>query len=276
MNFTKMHGAGNDYIYFNCFEEVIEDPSALSVKLSDRHFGIGSDGIVLIGPSDSADFKMRIFNADGSEAKMCGNGCRCVGKYVYDKHLTAKTSVSLETLSGIKTLNLTVENGAVTSVCVDMGEPIIEAARIPVITETADFINKPVEACGATYLLTCVSMGNPHCVTFVHDVAAIDITTIGPALEKHPLFPDRANIEFVQVLPQNAGLKMRVWERGSGETLACGTGACASLVAAALNNKCARKASVTLPGGTLDIEWSTQDNHVYLTGPAEFVFDGTI
>jgi diaminopimelate epimerase len=275
VKFTKMHGAGNDYIYVNCFEEKIEDPASLAIRLSDRHFGIGGDGLILIGPSGLADFSMRMFNADGSESGMCGNGIRCVGKYVYDRGLTDKTDVTIETLSGIKTLNLNVESGIVKTVRVDMGEPIIRAADIPVICQTPEFVGQPVTADGATYMMTCVSMGNPHGVTYVDKVNALRLDLIGPPLENHLMFPQRANIEFIQVLDDKT-LKMRVWERGSGETLACGTGACASLVATVLNGKCRRRARVILLGGELDIEWNEENNHVYLTGPAEFVFDGVV
>lgn len=275
MKFTKMHGTGNDYIYINCFEETIDDPASLSVSLSDRHFGVGGDGIILICPSEEADFKMRMFNADGSEGKMCGNGSRCVGKYVYDRHLTDKTEVTLETLSGIKKLHLNVENGVVKTARIDMGEPVIHAAEIPVLSETPEFINQPVTVDDVTYMMTCVSMGNPHAVTYVDDVAALRLYLIGPPLENHPMFPERANIEFVQLIDEKT-LKMRVWERGSGETLACGTGACAALVASVLNRKCRRRAKLLLPGGELDIDWNEINNHVYLTGSAEFVFDGEI
>ena len=270
-----MHGTGNDYIYINCFEETIDDPASLSVSLSDRHFGVGGDGIILICPSEEADFKMRMFNADGSEGKMCGNGSRCVGKYVYDRHLTDKTEVTLETLSGIKKLHLNVENGVVKTARIDMGEPVIHAAEIPVLSETPEFINQPVTVDDVTYMMTCVSMGNPHAVTYVDDVAALRLYLIGPPLENHPMFPERANIEFVQLIDEKT-LKMRVWERGSGETLACGTGACAALVASVLNRKCRRRAKLLLPGGELDIDWNEINNHVYLTGSAEFVFDGEI
>ncbi|NMA24139.1 MAG: diaminopimelate epimerase, partial [Clostridiales bacterium] len=265
MKFTKMHGIGNDYIYINCFEETVEDPVSLSVKLSDRHFGVGADGIILICPSDSADFKMRMFNADGSEGKMCGNGIRCVGKYVYDRCLTDKTEVTVETLSGIKKLQLQIEDGIVKTVRVDMGEPVIHAADIPVLSETPEFINQPVTVGDSVYSITCVSMGNPHGVIFVDDVEVLDLPRIGPPLENHPIFPERANIEFVQCINEKT-LKMRVWERGSGETLACGTGACAALVAAVLNNKSRRRAKLLLPGGKLNIDWNEVNNHVYLTG----------
>lgn len=275
MKFTKMHGTGNDYIYINCFEEKIDDPVSLSLKLSDRHFGIGGDGIIMICPSDTADFKMQMYNADGSEGKMCGNGIRCVAKYVHDRQLTDKKEITVETRSGIKILSLNIENDSVKTVRVDMGEPVILTDDIPVISDTPEFINQPVTANGNVYMMTCVSMGNPHAVTFVDDVASLDLPRLGPPLEKHPMFPDRANIEFIQVIDEKT-LKMRVWERGSGETLACGTGACAALVASVLNGKCRRRAKLLLLGGSLDIEWNEINNHVYLTGPAEFVFDGEI
>ena len=276
MKFTKMQGAGNDYIYIDCMEESISDPSSLSIKLSDRHFGIGGDGIILICPSYMADFRMRMFNSlDGSEAQMCGNGIRCFGKYIFDRGLTGKTELDIETLAGLKHLTLNIENGTVLSVCVDMGKPIITAKQIPVLTDQAEFIDQPVSVSDGTYRMTCVSMGNPHAVTFVPDISQLDLPVIGPPLEHHSIFPERANIEFIEVV-DNETLKMRVWERGSGETLACGTGACASLVASVLNGKSCRRSKLILLGGTLDIEWRESDNHVYMTGPAEFVFDGEI
>ncbi len=271
-----MHGAGNDYIFINCLEETVQDPSALSVRLSDRHFGVGGDGIVLICPSDKADFKMRMFNSlDGSEAQMCGNAVRCFGKYVFERGMTDKTELDIETPAGVRRLTLNLEDGAVRSVRVDMGEPVTASKKIPVLTELPEFIDRPVTAGGNTYRMTCVNMGNPHAVTFVGDVRALDLPAIGPELENHPLFPERANIEFVEVAGE-ARLRMRVWERGSGETLACGTGSCASLVAAVLNGKSGRRARLILLGGALDIEWREADNRVYMTGPAEFVFDGEI
>lgn len=273
MKFTKMHGAGNDYVYINCFEETVDDPSKLAIKMSDRHFGVGGDGVILICPSDKADFRMRMFNADGSEGSMCGNGIRCVGKYVYDRGLTDKTELTIETLAGIKTLLLTVESGSVSSVRVDMGIPSLVSANVPVISDKDEFVDTPVESGGAVYRITCVSMGNPHAVTFVDDVDSLDLQAIGPGLESHPLFPERANIEFIQPVDDKT-LKMRVWERGSGETLACGTGACASLVASVVGGKCGREADVILLGGTLHILWDENDGHVYMTGPAEIVFDG--
>jgi diaminopimelate epimerase len=271
-----MHGAGNDFIFINCFGETVRDPSALSIRLSDRHFGVGGDGIVLICPSDKADFKMRMFNSlDGSEAQMCGNAVRCFGKYVFERGMTDKTELDIETLAGIKRLTLNLEEGAGRPARVDRAAPVTASGRIPDRTELPEFIDRPVTADGNTYRMTCVNMGNPHAVTFVDDVGALELSAIGPKLENHPLFPERANIEFVEVADE-ATLRMRVWERGSGETLACGTGSCASLVAAVLNGKCGRRARLILLGGTLDIEWREADNRVYMTGPAEFVFDGEI
>lgn len=273
MKFSKMQGLGNDYIYVNCFQEKVERPEELSRMLSDRHFGVGSDGLILIGPSETADFKMDMYNADGSPAEMCGNGIRCVGRYVYDKGLTERESVTVETRAGIKTLLLHVENGKAVRATVDMGEPVLEPERIPVLDGGRRFISRPVEAGGKVWNVTCVSMGNPHAVIFCPDVEELDLTALGPLFEFHPLFPNRVNTEFVKVLDRDT-LQMRVWERGSGETLACGTGACATLVAAVLNGLCKRTATVLLRGGALQIDWEEKDNHVYMTGPAEFVFDG--
>ncbi|MGC9150621.1 MAG: diaminopimelate epimerase [Microbacter sp.] len=274
MKFTKMHGAGNDYIYVNGFEEVINDPASLAIKISDRHFGIGGDGLVLILPSEKEDFRMRIFNADGSEAEMCGNASRCIAKYVFDHGMTNKTSITLETLSGQKRLNLNVDNGKVTTVRVDMGEPILSSKLIPVHLEEETVINFPIALDGKRVNITAVSMGNPHVVIFEDQVDQLDLAKIGPKVEHHPLFPNRTNTEFVQILSPDH-LKMRVWERGSGETLACGTGACAATVASVLNGKSERKVTMELTGGTLFIEWSEADNHVYMTGPATTVFEGT-
>lgn len=275
MKFTKMQGIGNDYLYFNCFEEKIENPSELAIKLSDRHFGVGSDGIILIEPSDHADCRMDIYNSDGSRAMMCGNGIRCVGKYLYERGLVRKDVLKVDTLSGVKTLFLDVENGIVRSVKVDMGKPVFRPADIPVIFSKETVIDEPVTVDGSEYRITCVSMGNPHCVLFVDDVDAVPIETIGTKMEHAPIFPDRANIEFVQVL--NSGeAKMRVWERGAGETWACGTGACASAVSCAVNHKTGRKVKMHLKGGDLSIEWDDQTDTVFMQGPAEFVFDGTI
>jgi diaminopimelate epimerase len=275
MKFTKMHGLGNDYIYVNCFEETVNDPSETARFISDRHFGIGSDGLVLIMPSDKADFRMRIFNADGSEAEMCGNGIRCVGKFVYDNRLTQNETVNIETTSGIKVLQMTIKESKVELVRVDMGEPILEPSIIPVISDKAIFKSEPINIGDKTFKVTCVSMGNPHAITYVDDVQKFPLETIGPQMEAHSLFPRRVNAEFVEVIDTNT-LKMRVWERGSGETLACGTGACAVLVSSVLNELSERKATVKLTGGDLVIEWNEKDNHVYMTGSATKVFDGEI
>lgn len=275
MRFAKMHGLGNDYIYVNCMEQEVEKPSEVAKIVSDRHFGVGSDGLVLILPSGEADFKMRMFNSDGSEAEMCGNAIRCVGKFVYDNHLTNKKVVSIETLAGIKILDMTVENGKVSTVKVDMGEPVLKPSQIPVNSEKQEFISEPVEIDGISYKVTCVSMGNPHAVTYVEDVLSFPLELVGSKMEVHSLYPRKINAEFVQVIDRTT-LKMRVWERGAGETLACGTGACAVLVASVLNNVSERKAAVKLLGGELIIEWDERDNHVYMTGPAAKVFDGEI
>ncbi len=273
MRFTKMQGAGNDYVYINCFEEKIDDPHTLSKRISDRHFGVGSDGLVLIMPSDTCDFRMRMFNADGSEAQMCGNASRCVGKYVYDHGMTDKKEISLETKSGVKKLKLFVEKGRVSRVCVDMGVPRFEPALIPVLIEGDAVIDEPVVVGDELFRITCVSMGNPHAVIFLSDITGDDLHRIGAMIENHPLFPERTNVEFVQVLsPQE--LRMRVWERGAGETLACGTGACASLVAAVANGLADRKATLRLLGGDLEIEWDSISGHLFMTGPAETVFEG--
>lgn len=275
MKFTKMQGLGNDYIYVNCLEQTIDNPSEVAKKVSDRHFGIGSDGLVLILPSQCADFRMRMFNSDGSEAEMCGNAIRCVGKFVYDNKLTEKNVITVETLAGIKTLDMTVENGQVILVRVDMGEPILVPKNIPVNSEKERFVAEPVIIDGATYKVTCVSMGNPHAVTYVDNVNNFPLEVVGPKMETNRLYPRKVNAEFVEIVDRNT-LKMRVWERGAGETLACGTGACAVLVASVLNGLSERKATVKLLGGDLLIEWSEKDNHVYKTGPAAKVFDGEI
>ena len=275
MRFTKMQGIGNDYVYVNCFEERISEPSAVARMVSDRHFGVGSDGLILICPSEIADFRMDMYNADGSQAQMCGNGIRCVGKYVYDRGLTDKTVVRIETLAGVNTLELHVENGSVRSVTVDMGEPRLAPGEIPVRGEGANFIGRLVTVNMIQYRITAVSMGNPHAVVFLPDTDSLDLAAIGPAFEHHRLFPERTNTEFVHVIDRNT-LKMRVWERGAGETLACGTGACASLVAAVLCGKADRRATLKLLGGDLDILWDEETNHVFMTGPAAFVFDGEI
>ena len=275
MKFTKMHGIGNDYVYVNCLQEKVEDPSGTARKISDRHFGIGSDGLILIKPSEKADFQMDMYNADGSKGAMCGNGIRCVAKYVYDYGLTDKTSISVETGSGIKYLDLTVENNKVTMVKVDMGEPDLTASHIPIKAQTEQVIDEPIEVDGKTYRITGVSMGNPQGVVFLDDIDSLDIEKIGPSFENHVRFPDRINTEFVQ-LDNRSHVRMRVWERGSGETLACGTGACAVAVACVVNGLTQREVTVSLRGGDLKICWDEKDGHVYMTGPATVVFDGEI
>lgn len=275
MKFTKMHGIGNDYVYVNCFEESVKNPAEVSKFVSDRHFGIGSDGLILISPSAIADFRMNIYNADGSQAEMCGNGIRCVAKYVYDYGLTDKTEISVETLAGIKYLRLQVENGKVASVEVNMGAPILEPKEIPVAVEESPVVNVPVEVKGKIYPMTCVSMGNPHAIIFMNNVKDLDIAAIGPYFENHTVFPKRTNTEFVEVLDRNT-VNMRVWERGSDETLACGTGACATTVACILNDKTENEVTVHLLGGDLKIRWDREANQVYMTGPATVVFDGEI
>lgn len=275
MKFTKMHGIGNDYVYVNCFEESVKNPAEVSKFVSNRHFGIGSDGLILISPSAIADFRMNIYNADGSQAEMCGNGIRCVAKYVYDYGLTDKTEISVETLAGIKYLRLQVENGKVASVEVNMGAPILEPKEIPVAVEESPVVNVPVEVKGKIYHMTCVSMGNPHAIIFMNNVKDLDIEAIGPYFENHTVFPKRTNTEFVEVLDRNT-VNMRVWERGSDETLACGTGACATTVACILNDKTENEVTVYLLGGDLKIRWDREANQVYMTGPATVVFDGEI
>jgi diaminopimelate epimerase len=276
MKFTKMHGLGNDYIYFNCFDEEINEPSKISKLISDRHFGVGSDGIVLICPSNKADFLMRMFNADGSESEMCGNAIRCVGKYVYDFGLTDKKNIEIETLAGIKVLELFLnKENKVETVCVDMGEPILKPSQIPVKFYGEKVIGELIDVSNETFDITCVSMGNPHVITYVFNVDKYPVKEIGPNIESHELFPRRTNVEFVEVINEET-LNVRVWERGSGETMACGTGACAALVASVLNGKVKRKATVKLLGGDLQIEWKENNNHVYMTGPATTVFHGEI
>lgn len=274
MKFTKMQGCGNDYVYINCFKETVENPSELAIKVSNRNFGIGSDGLILICPSEVADVKMAMYNADGSQSQMCGNGVRCVGKYAYDYGLVTKETITVETLAGIKTLQLHVEQGKVASVTVDMGVPEIKPELVPVVAEE-NVIAKPVEVCGRQYELTCVSMGNPHAVTFVEDTALVDIESIGPEFEHHPMFPERTNTEFIQILGEQE-INMRVWERGSGETLACGTGACASVYACLLNGKTKEEVTVHLLGGDLHIKYEKESGHIFMTGPAVTVFDGEL
>ena len=276
LKFTKMHGLGNDYVYMDAINQNIENRAELAKFVSDRHLGIGSDGLILICPSEVADFKMQMFNSDGSEAEMCGNGIRCVGKFVYDKGLTNKTTISIETLAGIKVLEMQEEQGKIKLVKVDMGEPILEPERIPVKSEEYPVTNLKLNAENREFVFSCVSMGNPHAITFIkEDVNTFDICKYGKILENDEAFPNRANIEFVNVLDEKT-LKMRVWERGAGETLACGTGACGVAVAAILNNYTQRKVKVKLLGGDLEIEWNKEDNHVYMTGPATTVFEGQI
>lgn len=274
MKFTKMHGIGNDYVYVNCFEETVENPSEVAIKVSDRHFGIGSDGLILIKPSKVADFEMAMYNADGSRGEMCGNGIRCVAKYVYDRGLTDKTNISIETLAGIKYVDLTVEDGKAVLVRVNMGSPELTAEKIPVLSDTREVISQPLVVDGREYPVTCVSMGNPHCITFMEeDVRNLDLSKVGPSFENHKNFPKRINTEFVNVI-DNKTLRMRVWERGSGETLACGTGACATAVAAIVNGLTEDEVTVKLLGGDLKICWDREENLVFMTGPATIVFDG--
>lgn len=274
-SFTKMQGCGNDYIYFDCLNGELPDPQTLSIRLSDRHFGIGGDGIVMICTSAVADAKMRMFNADGSEGKMCGNAIRCVGKYLYEHGIVPKTVMTIETLSGIKTLRLTAENGKVRLVEVEMGRAILTARQIPVICDTNTMIAAPLTVDGKTYTVTCVSMGNPHCVLFGDDPDLLDLPAIGPKFECHPAFPERINTEFIEVIDPHH-LKMRVWERGSGETFACGTGACAAAVAAVENGYCKKGEAITvhLRGGDLMICYT--DQNVTMTGPAEVAFTGQV
>lgn len=276
LTFSKMHGIGNDYIYINCFQETVTDPEKLSIFMSNVRFGVGSDGLVLILPSEVADFRMRIFNADGSEAMMCGNATRCVGKYVYEHGMTDKTEVSLETNSGIKYLTLYVNEATnkVDAVKVDMGKAILKPAEIPVADDGDRFIAKPVVVDGVSYDMTCVSMGNPHAVVFLPEIDSLDLEKMGPSFEHHPLFPNRVNTEFIRVI-DNHTLQMRVWERGSGETFACGTGACAAAVASVLNGYCKREQEILihLRGGDLRIIYHN-DESVTMIGPATFIFEG--
>lgn len=276
MKFTKMQGIGNDYVYVNCFEETVADPERVSEIISDRHFGIGADGLVLIMPSDKADFRMRMFNADGSEGNMCGNATRCIGKFVYDNHLTDKTSITLETRSGIKKLTLYPENGKVKTVLVDMGKAVLKPADIPMNVSGDTFINKPITIDGKEVFITAVSMGNPHAVTYVDDVDSLELEKIGPSFENHPLFPERVNTEFIKILDEST-MQMRVWERGSGETWACGTGACAATAASVLNGYFPHDKEITvkLRGGDLFITYKS-DGTVLMRGPAETVFTGEI
>lgn len=275
MKFTKMHGCGNDYVYVNLFEEQIENPAKVSIAVSDRHFGIGSDGLITIGASEIADFRMRIYNADGSEAEMCGNGIRCVAKYVYDHKLTDKTEITVETGAGVKTLQLTVEDDKVTLVRVDMGEPILTPDEIPVVADGDRVVDEPIVVDDKEWRMTCVSMGNPHAVVFVGDVAHFELEKYGPLFENHVRFPKRTNTEFVQIISRNEAI-MRVWERGSAETWACGTGTCATVMACILNGLTDNDVLVHLRGGDLRIVYDEKSNHVFMTGPATEVFEGEI
>lgn len=277
MKFTKMHGCGNDYIYVDGTKEILtpqEKPEVVR-RLSDRHFGIGGDGVIFINPSREADFEMEMYNMDGSRAEMCGNGIRCVAKFVYDKGLTDKTSISVISCGKIKYLTLSIENGKVSTVRVNMGSPILKAKDIPVISDKEEVIGDEIEVAGETYKMTCVSMGNPHAVVFVDEVAGLPLEKIGPLFENHVRFPKRVNTEFVKILDENT-VEMRVWERGTGETLACGTGACATVVACVLNGLTKEQVTVKLLGGNLQIQWDRESNLVYMTGPATTVFEGEI
>ena len=276
MKFTKMQGCGNDYVYVNGMTETVENKKEEVPFLSDRHFGIGGDGVIFINKGEKADFEMEMYNADGSRSQMCGNGIRCVGKFVYDKGLTDKTEITVESFGAVKYLSLTVgEDNKVSKVKVDMDEPELTAAKVPVKSHMEQAIKMPVEINGNTYEMTCVSMGNPHAVIFVDEITDDMVWVDGKALEIHDCFPERANIEFVQVLSPNH-IRMRVWERGSGETFACGTGSCACVVAGVLNGLTERKVTVSLLGGDLEIEWNEENNRVYMTGPAVTVFEGEI
>lgn len=275
MKFTKMQGCGNDYVFIDCFAERLGDIAAFARFVSNRNFGVGSDGLICIGPSDNADFKMEMYNSDGSPAQMCGNGIRCLAKYVYDKGLTDKSEITVETGNQIKRLLLNIKDREIESVRVDMGSPELRPQFIPIAEHGINFINRSVIANGREYFLTAVNVGNPHAVTFVDDVDNYDVQTIGPMFENHPLFPERVNVEFVQLIDRKT-LKMRVWERGSGETLACGTGATAAVVAAILNGFTDNKVKVILRGGELFIEWDRENDKIYMTGPAVTVFDGEL
>lgn len=276
IKFTKMEGLGNDYVYIDCTKQDIENKSDLARFVSDRHFGIGSDGLILILPSKVADFRMQMYNADGSESQMCGNGIRCVGKFVYDKGLTDKTKITIETLAGIKVLDLNISEGKVEKVRVDMGEPVLEPKKIPVISNEDVVKNLEIQVQDKNFKFTCVSMGNPHAITVVDKLDDFKIEQYGPIIEKNTsIFPEKANVEFIEVVDEN-NINMRVWERGTGETLACGTGACATLVACSLNEYTRKKVTIHLLGGSLEVEWSKENNHVYMTGPAKTVFEGEI
>lgn len=273
MKFTKMQGCGNDYVYVNGFTEKIADKPAFVKAVSDRHFGVGGDGAIFINPSEEADFEMEMYNADGTRAEMCGNGIRCVAKYVYDKGLTDKEQISIVSFGNVKYVDLYVKEGLVSSVRVNMGEPILEAQKVPVISAMKRSVDEPVTVNGKEYRMTCVSMGNPHAVVFMEDVANLDIASVGPLFENHQVFPNRTNTEFVEVVDRTH-VNMRVWERGTGETLACGTGCCATVVAGVLNDLTEEKVTVRVLGGEIEIQWDREENLVYMTGPAATVFEG--
>lgn len=273
MKFTKMQGCGNDYVYVDCMKELPEDIPGLARRISDRHFGVGSDGLILIRPSEKADFFMDMYNSDGSGAQMCGNGIRCVAKFVYDKGLTDKKKLLIETLGGIKELELATEDGKVAFVTVNMGSPILNPSLIPVVSDKDRVINEPIIVDGKEYRMTCVSMGNPHAVVFVSDTKDLPLEKLGPLFEHHAAFPERVNTEFIHVIDRRR-IDMRVWERGSGETLACGTGACASVVASYLNGYTEPEVTVALLGGELKVRYDVAENLVYMTGPAVTVFEG--
>ncbi len=273
MRFTKMHGLGNDYVFINCFDEIVRDPERLAILMSKPHFGIGSDGLVLIEPSDCADAAMRIFNSDGSEAEMCGNALRCIGKYMYERKLTDKKDLTIQTKGGFRHLFLTTENDMVKEIKADMGTPELNPKKIPVDLPGEIVLKHRLQVLGQTLFITCVNMGNPHAVIFVRDPEVVDLPVIGPIIEHHPLFPRRTNVEFVRQIKRDV-LQMRVWERGAGETLACGTGASAALVAAVLTGVADRTVQMKLAGGNLIVQWNAEDNHVYQTGTATTVFDG--
>jgi diaminopimelate epimerase len=273
MKFTKMQGIGNDYIYINGFVETVTEAEKLALEISNRHFGVGGDGLILVLPSQVADVRMQMFNADGSEAQMCGNGSRCVGKFVFDNGIIKETEFTLETKAGIKKIKLLDGDSKKRRVQVDMGEPILESAKIPVRINQTPVLNYPIQIDGSAWNITCVSMGNPHAVVITQDIETLDLPTLGPKFEHHQLFPERINTEFIEVLNRST-INMRVWERGTGETLACGTGACASTVATILNNLCERQVTVKLRGGDLEVYWNAEDNHIYMTGDAVTVFEG--
>ena len=273
MKFTKMQGCGNDYVYINGFTEKIADKPAFVRAVSDRHFGVGGDGAIFINPSEEADFEMEMYNADGTRAEMCGNGIRCVAKYVYDKGLTDRKQISIASFGKVKYVDLYVEDGLVNSVKVNMGAPILEAEKVPVKSAMPQSVNEPITVNGKEYRMTCVSMGNPHAIVFMKDIANLDIASIGPLFENHEVFPNRTNTEFVEVIDRTH-VNMRVWERGTGETLACGTGCCATVVASVLNGLTEDKVTVHVLGGEIEIQWDREENLIYMTGPAETVFEG--